>query len=180
MVDNLIIALLIITLFVVYFLFLTMISKLQHIKNLIELYGEKGWNISQKRIPEDISKKERKSKMVDCSKTEEFLKEWKRMCDSSHCTCQMCYLYKMEDIGSCHTAMRTMPKQVILEVQKWSDEHPRKTRQSKFLKLFPNARMRDDCSVLNICPRELDKHFICKKSIFCVDCQKHYWLAEVE
>lgn len=42
-VDNLIIALLTIVLFIVGYLYLTMISKLEHIQDLIELYGEKGW-----------------------------------------------------------------------------------------------------------------------------------------
>ena len=32
--------------------------------------------------------------MMDWSKTEEFLKKWERMCDSSQCTCKQCYLYE--------------------------------------------------------------------------------------
>lgn len=43
MVDNLIIALLTMILLLVVYLFLTMISKLEHIQDLIELYGEKMW-----------------------------------------------------------------------------------------------------------------------------------------
>lgn len=43
MVDDLIIALLTIVLFIVGYLYLTLISKLEHIQDLIELYGEKGW-----------------------------------------------------------------------------------------------------------------------------------------
>lgn len=42
MVDDLIIALSIMILFIVSYLFL-MMSKLEHIQDLIELYGEKGW-----------------------------------------------------------------------------------------------------------------------------------------
>lgn len=123
--------------------------------------------------------------MVDCSKTEEFLKEWKRMCDSSHCTCSQCCLYKMADIGSCHTAMRTMPKQVIMEVQKWSDEHPRKTRQSEFLKMFPNAKCwhneRGDVYI-EFCPKLFDTTSICIKdgSGGCRVCIEKYWSEEVE
>ena len=41
--DDLIIALSGTVLFVVGYLLLTMISKLEHIQDLIELYGEKGW-----------------------------------------------------------------------------------------------------------------------------------------
>lgn len=104
--------------------------------------------------------------MIDCSKTEEFLKEWKRMCDSSHCTCQLCYLYEMVDTGSCHTAMRIMPKQVIMEVQKWSDEHPIKTRQSEFLKMFPNAKCwhneRGDVYI-EFCPKLFNNTLKCRK-----------------
>lgn len=42
MVDDLTIALLGIVLFIVGYLF-SMMSKLEHIQDLIELYGEKGW-----------------------------------------------------------------------------------------------------------------------------------------
>lgn len=122
--------------------------------------------------------------MADCSKTEVFLKEWKRMCDSVGCTCLQCCLYEMVDAGSsCRTAMRKMPKQVIMEVQKWSDEHSIKTRQVLFLKLFPNARMRhcdNDYLVLDVCPAALDNRFSCEDDISCADCQKDYWLQEVD
>lgn len=43
MVDDLIIALLTMILFIVGYLYLTLISKLEHIQDLIELYGEKRW-----------------------------------------------------------------------------------------------------------------------------------------
>ena len=121
--------------------------------------------------------------MADCSKTEVFFEELDRMCKTvnKYGEAEDCVFYK-PNYGCCGY-MHWLPdgvEKAVTVLQKWSDEHPRKTRQSKFLKLFPNAHMRDDCSVLNICPMELDKHFICKKSIFCVDCQKKYWLAEVE
>lgn len=119
--------------------------------------------------------------MADCNNTEVFLKEWRRMCDSLQRTCQQCYLYEIVDTGSCHTAMRTMPNQVIEIVQKWSNEHPKKTRQSEFLKMFPNARLDFD-SVLVIEPCAVDKNFASTYCIsdHCYICRAEYWLAEVE
>lgn len=118
--------------------------------------------------------------MVDCSKTEVFLKEWNRMCDFSQDTCQQCYLYEMVNIGSsCHAAMRANPKQVIDVVQKWSDEHPRKTRQSEFLKMYPNAMLCEG-EYLNIAPCHLDRNIRKGCSEGCINCHREYWLAAVE
>nr|DAP20947.1 MAG TPA: hypothetical protein [Caudoviricetes sp.] len=121
--------------------------------------------------------------MADCSKTEVFLKEWNRMCDSSQDTCQQCYLYEMVNIGSsCHAAMRANPKQVIDAVQKWSNEHPShslpKTRQSEFLKIFPAALMTNN--VIDIMPCEIIDEELEKCSGNCAVCRKKFWLVEVE
>lgn len=124
--------------------------------------------------------------MADCSKTTEFLNEWARLCKNNICGEQcsdvMCPIEKACDgrYSWCYHFIKNCPDEVIKIVQEWSDKHPIKTRQAEFLKLFPNVRMRDDCLVLDICPRELDKHFICKKSTFCAECQKDYWLKVVE
>lgn len=62
----------------------------------------------------------------------------------------------------------------------WCEEHPVKTRQDKFLKMFPNAI---NCTggVVEICPRFTDKDFKCPKTTkLCSNCYKEYWLAEVD
>lgn len=95
--------------------------------------------------------------MADCSKTEVFFVEWERMCEISY------ELQKALEI-----------------VQKWIDEHPRKTRQSEFLKIFPNARL-DDKGILDLCPQLIDDTIFCDSiSHNCPKCAEEYWLAEVE
>lgn len=124
--------------------------------------------------------------MADCSKTEEFLKEWSRLCKCSICSEQCsdaaCLIEKACDgcYSWCYQFIKNCPDEVINFVQKWSDEHPIKTRQGEFLKVFPNARMREDYLVLDVCPMSLDKHFSCEKYTTCNDCLRDYWLKEVE
>ena len=70
---------------------------------------------------------------------------------------------------------------VVSNVEKWSAEHPVKTRQSEFLKLFPNASTDED-GVLDVSPCEIDVNYFkgCEDEINCSICAKEYWLAEVE
>lgn len=71
------------------------------------------------------------------------------------------------------------PKKVIEVVEKWTNEHPVKTRQSEFLKMFPNARIRGD--VLEIRPCDIDDNIECiDRDEECYECYRKYWLAEVE
>ena len=59
----------------------------------------------------------------------------------------------------------------------WCKEHPVKTRQSEFLKMFPNAGVVN--GVIAICPKSVEATLRCNiKS--CEKCGKEYWLAEVE
>lgn len=60
----------------------------------------------------------------------------------------------------------------------WCEEHPAKTRQSEFLKMYPNAVLDDD-KVINICPENIDieSGINCGKQS-CDTCRKNYWLAE--
>ena len=66
---------------------------------------------------------------------------------------------------------------------KWCKEHPVKTRQSEFLKMFPNVRIYK--GAINICPCTINCDYDCKNKEKCVDfdcvaCKKEYWLAEAE
>lgn len=114
--------------------------------------------------------------MVNCNDFRTFKKEMDRMCDSLGFHTELCP-FKINDVewDCCNCDENCLVKIdfAIETVQKWSDEHPIKTRQSEFLKMFPDARTRywrDSCLVLDICPREIDKYFICKKSTFCAEC----------
>lgn len=66
--------------------------------------------------------------------------------------------------------------------------HPRKTRQSEFLKMFPNARIESD-GMPSICPIVVDKrcHNKDDDALFCLvrdeeecrKCRRDFWLAEI-
>ena len=110
-----------------------------------------------------------------------FVKEWKRMC-ISHKTCLSCSIGESEGIFTvCGNAVKENPEKAVAIVEKWSEEHPVKTRQSEFLKLFANADAQND--LIRICPKKIDQNSVtseeCSKS-GCFECRKKYWLAEVE
>lgn len=62
------------------------------------------------------------------------------------------------------------------ETPKETPGEKKKTRQSEFLKMFPNAQMDD--GVVAACPSRVDKNFNC--CLPCDDCRKDFWLAEVD
>lgn len=114
---------------------------------------------------------------MDCSKTEEFLKEWKKMCIKGEANCGI--RKRIDSCLDCQDYACNNPQEAINIIQQWSDEHQRKTRQSEFLKLFPNARL--ESGVLEICPNAVDVQKLCMKNkIACFECGSEYWLAEVE
>lgn len=100
--------------------------------------------------------------MIDCSKTENYFAEKRRMtkrannglCKLGCSNCPLCYANN--DKGQSCTAFEMLyPEKAIAIVQKWSDEHPRKTYLSEFLKNYPNTLLNDDGTPRRICPYEL-------------------------
>lgn len=71
-------------------------------------------------------------------------------------------------------------EQIVRTVEGWSEEHPRKTRQSEFLKQWPNAKMNQDTETVDILPCCLDKSMMDTCYGNCYDCRRKYWLQEVE
>lgn len=67
-------------------------------------------------------------------------------------------------------------EEIIRCVDQWAKEHPVKTRQSEFLKMFPNARIDD--GVIFLGPCAIDKSHKCKFD--CKKCCRDYWLREVD
>lgn len=109
----------------------------------------------------------------------EFLKERKRMCNS-YKGCGGCPLER----GNCGLNTSTSNEEcerIVATVEKWSKEHPRKTRQSVFLERWPNCMMDDD-DVVGMCPRNVDKMYECNGLLFagCAACRREFWLQEVE
>lgn len=100
--------------------------------------------------------------MIDCSKTENYLAEKKRMTkitSTGVCkiTCANCPLSEKNNGKGrlCVDYEMHYPEKAIAIVQKWSDEHPQKTYLSEFLKNYPNTLLNDDGTPRRICPYEL-------------------------
>ena len=71
---------------------------------------------------------------------------------------------------------------VVEQVEQWAKEHPVKTRQSEFLKMFPNASVGYN-GTLVICPSQADTKAVaeCVRSERnCDKCKRDFWLKEIE
>lgn len=71
---------------------------------------------------------------------------------------------------------------VVKEVEEWSNEHPIKTRNSEFLKHYPNADVYVN-RVVNVCPKLINKRYspsVGCNNIGCYDCKNKYWMQEIE
>lgn len=124
--------------------------------------------------------------MTNCNDFRTFKKEKGKMCDSLGFHTELCP-FKINDVEwNCYDCDENCLVKIdfaIETVQEWSDEHQTKTKQTEFLKLFPNSRMRHcdkDYLVLDVCPVALDSRFSCEEDITCADCQHNYWLEGVE
>ena len=114
----------------------------------------------------------------------EYLKTLCRMC---HCECLKCEFGKARSgFETCPVWQRTHPKEAVEIAEKWDAEHPVKTRQSEFLKQWPEAALTKDGAIA-ICPLVIsaayrDENCACNKgqSDTCAECRKAFWLAEVE
>ena len=105
---------------------------------------------------------------MNCSKTINFLHELQRLCDSSG-SC-IGGLYNREDCPM-YTICRQIKKygkvfdenknakKAIKIVQKWSNEHPKKTYAQDFFEKFPKAQSKSDGSP-----------FVCRKRIYGGNC----------
>lgn len=124
----------------------------------------------------------------------EFLKEEDRMCKTFNLcdgggSKEMCELYaKSNKKGlTCADYISDYPDEAVAIVEKWSKAHPKKTRQSEFLKLFPEAPIFE--GVLEIKPCKLvgsklnteECHSYDEFGLSgCYECCKKYWNEEVE
>ena len=101
-----------------------------------------------------------------------FYKAFKRMCDKTDC--KDCLLDQ-----KCLPSANVEPEEVVELVEEWAKDNPVKTRQSEFLKMFPDAKINDD-GILAFCPGAFSqKEKYCHKYNKCEECCKDYWLTEV-
>ena len=119
------------------------------------------------------------------NKEKSTIYDYVRFCNSHNGNCCNCELYTMCRVGyNCNWALRNHTDEVNEIILNWCKEHPVKTRQDKFLEHYPHARAKK-IGVLDICPKAIDIRVQCKSEtgengLSCPDCQKSYWLAEVE
>lgn len=109
----------------------------------------------------------------------EFLKTLCRMCNSE---CRECELGKrLGALDTCALWQKANPEEAVAIVEKWAAEHPAKTRQSEFLKLFPGADVCKTNGCLTLCPCNIYEKM--RKECGapnCSECRRKFWLAEVE
>lgn len=112
----------------------------------------------------------------------EFLKTTRRICNSNTHGCTSCVIY--QEYNYCHLQCVANPEEIVAAVEKWAAEHPVKTRQSEFLKMFPNAALFSfgTTDICDICPAKVDDTLECDiiRNCGCYGCKRKYWLAEVE
>lgn len=114
----------------------------------------------------------------------EYFKAYARMCDSfdskNNITGKTCVGCPLDDIGrGCHmNDLTNNAEECVAAVEKWAKEHPVKTRQSEFLKMFPNAEIGDD-GLPNIAPCQLNA-MSCEDRGGCDKCRRDFWLAEIK
>ena len=113
----------------------------------------------------------------------EFLMERRRMCNS-YSDCEGCPLEEGKCVVSSVEPDEDY-KRIITTVERWSKEHPRKTRQSVFLEQYPEAEI-DMNGVVGLCPmsisaahRDSDGECNCPEKM-CRDCRREFWMQEVE
>lgn len=122
----------------------------------------------------------------------EFLEKRNRMCGAlgDECTDKdgtLCpLLVAARKVGKgCYGYTKSHPAEAVEIVERWAKEHPKKTRQSKFLKVFPRVSMTAD-GIIAFCPDSMDSEFECPRKTrdnidpICGECRRKYWLEEVD
>ena len=108
--------------------------------------------------------------------TVEYVKQRERMCDYYGCPAR-----DYERCSSLDGIFKLVPI-----VEQWSKEHPLKTKQSEFLKQWPDTEISDD-GLPSIAPCQLDIELIhgkaqkdCEDRGVCDKCRHDFWLKEIE
>ena len=120
-----------------------------------------------------------------------YIKEYKRMCeyfDSKENPARACEGCPLEWLpNGCHMIeIADNAEKCVAAVEQWSKEHPVKTRQSEFLKMWPGAEIGDD-GLPNVAPCQLYVGLVhgeskeeCENRGLCVECRRDFWLAEIK
>lgn len=117
-----------------------------------------------------------------------FIEERNRMCKSFGERCKGCPGFDAYKEALClvdRESTLDATAQVAI-VEEWSTAHPRKTRQSEFLKIYPEAQINKKYGFIEICPADLMTNFrddtghCSRKDIDCTNCRREFWTQEVE
>lgn len=93
--------------------------------------------------------------MIDCSKTENFIKEKERLCQYyKDKGCVFCVLDRNIKGLSCSDFIVQQPKKAIEIVQRWSNEQPPKTFLTDLLEKYPDVPLAKN-GYPSICPHHL-------------------------
>lgn len=111
--------------------------------------------------------------------TEATIYDVSRLCKAAG-NCDKCVLGENNNGRDvpCESLIIVYPDDANEIIIGWCEDNPPKTRQSEFLKHYPNARMSD--GVIDICPQSFDTTFICTDEMVCTQCRKEYWSEEIE
>lgn len=108
----------------------------------------------------------------------EFVKTVKRLCKKPGC--KKCPVKKN---GRCMAGFDDYSveniEETVSRVEQWVKDHPAKTRQSEFLKMFPNAVIDEDDGILCIRPCYVEEDIGCTEGKGCDSCRRKFWLTEV-
>ena len=102
---------------------------------------------------------------MDCSKTIDFFTESKRFCDSrTACVdgkeqCPLFVFCERSLAKICTEEAIEEAKKAMKSLQKWSDEHPKKTYAQDFFEKFPKAHINSSGTP-----------FVCRKRIYGGNC----------
>lgn len=113
----------------------------------------------------------------------EFLKQFNRMCKAYNDDgCKECPAYRYR----CGEEFDGQEEDGVSIVEQWAKEHPVKTRQSEFLKIYPNAEIGSDGHP-SVGPCQLNVRLIhgkaqknCEDRGVCDKCRRDFWLKEIE
>ena len=110
----------------------------------------------------------------------EFLRARRKLCDDNVCgeSCPLFYC--------CDEDIEDNRIRQVLVVEQWVKEHSVKTRQSEFLKMWPDAEIGGD-GLPSVAPCQLDVRLIhreskvdCEDRGVCNKCRRDFWLKEIE
>lgn len=110
----------------------------------------------------------------------EYTKTLRRLCESQ-ANCPEYPLHENceeDNYGYCNGNASEYVEKSVHIAEQWAKDHPVKTRQSEFLKMFPNAVIDEDDGILGIRPCDIDESIGCTDGKGCDGCRRRYWLTE--